>query len=1172
MAAQRRQGFHGQDNKFQENHCRRRNADKGPKKQVSQKNTSGLDQTADTGLLVTHVNQTQDLLKLQESKSQPSAWEGSEEWLLTHSLQSEKLTLPDLLSQGTPVLEEGSNVRQKVHFSTEIIHHFESKLSQAIELYQQRILWLTANSKKVFGHIKGTRVGLLIDVSAVSNGPEKEEFQNDLMALIDEQLSHKEQLYILSFGGTTRTLWPDPMEVSASTLQELKQWVKKLQPERGADMLQALKKVFRIKGLNSLVIILGSCPNQSSEILSDYLQQSTIGRGIVIHIATYKCDNQVPSAVLKNLADAVGGFYHCYSPETEVCTSRDVDELLAEIQKAQGLLQHIQALCYSGRSEELSGMMEEISTKIAKGPLTSRLPKPPKHEGPLRIEFPGLDKTSAEWLKINGLKAKKLSLYQVLAPYTFSPIEEYVPILRKTVSSTIHEKAMVQFEWHDGTVKNIHVDPPFLFEYQKQLNRAMRMYERRIEWLSLASRRIWGTVCEKRVVILLDISATNSMYIIHIQHSLRLLLEEQLSNKDCFNLIAFGSTVESWRPEMVPVSHDNLQSAWRWTLGLRCQGSRNILSALRKAVEVDFKDKDKYQSQGIYLFTGGIADQDMSILSAYMAEACAGCDLQLNVCLFYMGEPEMNSTPPACYASFKDTADAYREATRATRGRFHWFGDTDIYESDDIKAIVSEMEKAINYSQKCALLVASLKNHSRRQLEAAAAPKEKPNRLKLESQTKRQRPPKPRAVSVNRMSIQDDSDREKSPPLKALKWRPTSGKAIIPAAPAPSARAWTAEQRRKKTKTREAETSFLLFYTDTGNNVGSVYKKYPQRRGVRRTSSSIELPRKNQICSSKEWIANYGLKKLKMEVYRHLGPRCTHQKSVRGSASAKHCSVLPSVEINGLVRHLQWTLWEVETYITHMEKVLRSYVQRLQWLLSGSRQLFGTILESNVCILLDTSGSMGPYLPQMKTQLILLIWEQLRKHCKSFNLIGFAEGLNLWRDTLVATTDAACQDAMQWVTRLEAQGNTSVLQALLKAFQFPRTEGLYLLTDGKPDTSCNLILNEVQKLKEKSAMKVHTISFNSSDRTAVGFLRRLASLTGGRYHCPVGEDMLFQLRGLLTKGVLDERAPVLPLFEGDDLKRLAQEMTKGQSFLWQARSFRSQLQKKNNAEPKVASF
>lgn len=35
--------------------------------------------------------------------------------------------------------------------------------------------------------------------------------------------------------------------------------------------------------------------------------------------------------------------------------------------------------------------------------------------------------------------AKKLSLYQVLAPSAFSPVEEFVPILKKTVSSTLHE-------------------------------------------------------------------------------------------------------------------------------------------------------------------------------------------------------------------------------------------------------------------------------------------------------------------------------------------------------------------------------------------------------------------------------------------------------------------------------------------------------------------------------------------------------------------------------------------------------------------------------------------------------------------------------------------------------------------------------------------------------------
>lgn len=48
----------------------------------------------------------------------------------------------------------------------------------------------------------------------------------------------------------------------------------------------------------------------------------------------------------------------------------------------------------------------QISAEIAEGQPESLVPKPPKHEAPLTIEFPNLEKTSAEWLKVHSLKGE----------------------------------------------------------------------------------------------------------------------------------------------------------------------------------------------------------------------------------------------------------------------------------------------------------------------------------------------------------------------------------------------------------------------------------------------------------------------------------------------------------------------------------------------------------------------------------------------------------------------------------------------------------------------------------------------------------------------------------------------------------------------------------------------
>ena len=52
------------------------------------------------------------------------------------------------------------------------------------------------------------------------------------------------------------------------------------------------------------------------------------------------------------------------------------------------------------------------------------------------------------------------------------------------------------------------------------------------------------------------------------------------------------------------------------------------------------------------------------------------------------------------------------------------------------------------------------------------------------------------------------------------------------------------------------------------------------------------------------------------------------------------------------MKHLHLLPHELEDYEEQVEKVLRRYVKRLQWLLSGSRRVFGTVVEKNVSTVL----------------------------------------------------------------------------------------------------------------------------------------------------------------------------------------------------------------------------
>ena len=60
---------------------------------------------------------------------------------------------------------------------------------------------------------------------------------------------------------------------------------------------------------------------------------------------------------------------------------------------------------------------------------------------------------------------------------------------------------MVQMEWHDGSMKNVHIDPVVMFNYQHYLRDALQLYTRRLNWLQFQSRKLFGTLAQKRYIL-----------------------------------------------------------------------------------------------------------------------------------------------------------------------------------------------------------------------------------------------------------------------------------------------------------------------------------------------------------------------------------------------------------------------------------------------------------------------------------------------------------------------------------------------------------------------------------------------------------------------------------------------------------------------------------------------
>ena len=146
------------------------------------------------------------------------------------------------------------------------------------------------------------------------------------------------------------------------------------------------------------------------------------------------------------------------------------------------------------------------------------------------------------------------------------------------------------------------------------------------------------------------------------------------------------------------------------------------------------------------------------------------------------------------WANATKTAEFMRALAKHSGGRFLWFRETGIIESDDIKLLQNEIEKACQFSEQAANLVETIK--SKRRVRESVNVNQKP--LPVEQTEKNSGPLVVRQtlLSAARQHMYDSNDN-----TDEQHWRPTSttnNKNLIPEWPEDRPHQDTASSRKKK--------------------------------------------------------------------------------------------------------------------------------------------------------------------------------------------------------------------------------------------------------------------------------------------------------------------------------------------------------------------------------------
>lgn len=222
-----------------------------------------------------------------------------------------------------------------------------------------------------------------------------------------------------------------------------------------------------------------------------------------------------------------------------------------------------------------------------------------------------------------------------------------------------------------------------------------------------------------------------------------------------------------------------------------------------------------------------------------------------------------------------------------------------------------------------------------------------------------------------------------------------------------------------------------------------------RQEGQSNTSTDVA---KQSLISSEEWLQLHGLKSNKLtlkQILSQIGfPHCEAYVTSLGRfvASRYADGLFPRVyrAEDGTAYNLTAKSELICQFVEHLKQAVESYEQRINWLTSRSRQVFGVILEQCIAIVLDLGDMREEELSLCQDALTMVLEEQVALIAK-FNIIRASREPVKWQENAAPAMEQSIAAAISWVEKLtfeQALSQASRLDALQEAGK-DRTVSVY---------------------------------------------------------------------------------------------------------------------------------